>query len=363
MKRQISQLIETSSSSSDEPEQPKTFMFLDLCPDLQRFVLLYVFMSALHFHYHTNLIRFTNKTIFSVGCVSKSIADLIEKTLIYRDMRQFRGYYDKSYCFPNTVVSDARLIKLKPTILKLDCHTTPTHDTIKTIAPNLTSLSLLDSIGESDIHEGMSSIIATMTNLTELRVVDFSNEPDYFTTLPALPKLKKLSLVMEWCYGEPSVGGGGGYDWNILKNVPNLESLEARPTCDALDFSKLTCLTKLRDLYVEPDDLKVDENIKCLKTFQSLKNIRFFMPIEQSDLNVLKSIPEGLDVHYSVEQHYSSSSISDSDDDDDDDDDSDSDSSDSSTIDTISMSFSDSSDYSSDYSSNDTYDSDVSTQY
>lgn len=264
------------------------FPFSDLCQDLQRLVIIH-----------------SNTTVFSFGCVSKSIANLIEETQVYHEIDRFRGYYDDSYRFPKRLESNTRLIKLKPIRLELGCRRLPDHTTMKAIAPNLTSLSFLESIGESDIHDGMSTIIATMTNLTELSVVDFSNEVDYFTTLPTLPKLKKLTLLLEWCYSEPAPTDG--YDWSILKGMTNLESLNARPHEGPLDFSRLTFLTSLKDLYIEIDDLKVHENINCLtnNNFQSLKNIYFDYPIEKDQLHLLKLIPEGFDIHYDVECSYS----------------------------------------------------------
>jgi hypothetical protein len=249
-----------------------------------------------------NFIRFTSWTIFPIACTSKSIADLIEKTQIYREIHQFQRYYDTSYRFPARLVSDARLIKLQPTVLKLaPCSSRiPDHATIKAIAPNLRTLSLtnLGGIGPDNIHNGMSSIIATMTNLTELRVVDFLNVPDYFTTLPPLPKLKNLKLQIDWCFVDPV--HDGDYDWNILKSMTNLESLNARPHQDELDFSRFTFLTSLRDLYCEIDDLRIDENIKCLTSFQSLKNIYINLPVRDDQLYLLESIPEELNVDYKI---------------------------------------------------------------
>jgi hypothetical protein len=260
--------------------------------------------------------------IFSFGCTSKSIANLIEATHIYREIYQFRGFYHTSHHFDVPKLSDTRLMKLKPAVLQLSREPFREYATLKAIAPNLTSLFILRIKKSVCSYGEISSLIATMTNLTELNVVDLSNKTDYFMTLPPLPKLKKLKLSSEVAFTKPAPIGG--YDWAILRNMPNLEILDARPNLDILDFSRLTFLTSLRDLYIEIDDLESDKNIKCLTTssFQSLKNIYIDDPVDKNELHLLESIPEGLDVHYRINSSSSSSDSDSSDDDDGDDDDS-----------------------------------------
>jgi hypothetical protein len=233
--------------------------------------------------------------IFSVGCTSKSMINLIENSQIYRQIHGFRAYYDAQYKWPSNVLSNTLLIKIKPTVLKLNYSSTVDHDTVKLLAPNLTSLLVSDNL-ERTIHHGMSSIIATMTNLKELSIIDFSHESDYYSTLPPLPHLQKLTL----CLGENIHSNNKSYDWNILKSMTTLQSLDVRPPniMDTLKFSSLTFLTNLQDLHVQFIDLEVEENIKSLSYFSSLKNVFISPGLEKDQLYILNHIPEELNVYY-----------------------------------------------------------------
>lgn len=235
------------------------------------------------------------------------MVSMISDDHIFPMVEQFRGYYDNAYIYPYNLNSNycgvqllswTLMIKLKIMILELISPPTPDDDDeLQLLVPNLTHL----KVGSAASYK-LTDSIAMMTNLTTLDMYYDAKYDDYFLTLHSLPSLKNLKLYPDDGYNG-RFGRNDYDDWIILKEMPNLESINARPNSKCpLDFSVFACLANLRDIYVEWNDMMIDENIQALTSLKSLKNIYITDLITMNEIYILNSlsISSRLNVHYEL---------------------------------------------------------------